>query len=964
MDYELINFPKQNDSLKKTNTHIVPLIYISDNILLNTTHPILQLLITFITLMPTLTKYRLVASLFLLLGTAQFSFAQTEPVITGRVISPQNEPLEYASVALLSPKDSTMINFTTTDREGMFEILEDSKDSLLIQIHSTGFLSHFDNLVFRNDPIYLNTIILKEDIGLLDEVTISAIIPIQIKKDTVAFNTSAFKINHDDTIEDMLEKLPGMEIDSDGKMMAQGNEVTKIYVDGKEFFGGDPSVVLKNLPADVIAKVEVIDKRSDESELTGVSDGNKQVVLNFTLKKNKKNRGFGKASAGFGLDKRYFANANYNRFSSKTQFSAVVKSNNINVTGSNIKDFLQNANGLGDESGEDSSNSPKKNLSGFLNTQIIGFHFGHEFKKKESLNSDYTYNSSRNDGTSNTSRTTFSGATDFNSKFKSDFDNKNKDHNLNLNYINQSNKTYSYFAKANYNVSDRETSLNRDTNYFNTEDELRTTNDSRFNNEHNRKKGNIKLNFYKKLNENGKNFSVGALATTEKLKRFNQLYSYITSNLDKENSKDLEIDSYRDELIQNNSINYNVKYTEPLGNNHYIKVEAFNTYRNIDEDITRSKTTVTNNNREDLLAYTYNHKEYKYQSRLGYSYNVENMNIYTGAEYQDLTREFGETDMKPNRKKDHFINPIATIQYIPKAGRKYMLNYKKVVRSPNTFQSSTVINDLRPTYIRKGNPNISPEQSDNLTLKANIHDYKSALTFYGVLRYTYTNNAIIPTIEIDGINRTRSFDNAGAKNNFSTSFSLSKKINRMGIRYTLKNRNSFIKSKSLINLQLNDLNANRYMGSLKLENHNKKIFDFKIGGDYTLNQTDFSIRRDLNREFSTQHYYILFDYDITKKFTINTQFDYYIFDDNKFSQTRDLPLWNTALSYSFTQKKNNVIKLLLIDMLNKNVDIHRRSSINYNEEIVTESLGMYAVVSYTYRLNNDSKKKRKKKKKQ
>jgi hypothetical protein len=227
----------------------------------------------------------------------------------------------------------------------------------------------------------------------------------------------------------------------------------------------------------------------------------------------------------------------------------------------------------------------------------------------------------------------------------------------------------------------------------------------------------------------------------------------------------------------------------------------------------------------------------------------------------------------------------------------------------------------------------------------------------------HTNNAIMPTIEIEGINRTRSFDNVGVKDNFSTSFSLSKKINRMGIRYTLKNRNSFIKSKSLINFKLNDLNANRYTGSLKFENHNKKIFDFKIGGDYTLNQTDFSIRRDLNREFSTQHYYTLFDYDITKKFTINTQFDYYIFDDNKFPQTRDLPLWNTALSYSFTPSKNNIIKLLLIDMLNKNIDIHRRSSINYNEEIATESLGMYAVISYTYRLNNGSKKKRKKSRK-
>ena len=289
-------------------------------------------------------KTQLTTLIFLFI--AQFILAQTEPSITGRVATPENESLPYASVALLNPKDSTMINFTTTDMDGQFKILEDSRDSLLIQIHSTGFISHFENIVFRNEPINLNNILLKEDIGVLDEVIISAVIPIQIKKDTVAFNTSAFKVNHDDNIEDMLEKLPGMEIDSDGKMIAQGNEVTKIYVDGKEFFGGDPSVVMKNLSADVIAKVEIIDKKSDESELTGVSDANKQVILNFTLKKDKKNRGFGKVSAGIGLDNRYFTSGNYNQFSSKTQFSAVASTNNINVTGSNIKNFLKSADAL------------------------------------------------------------------------------------------------------------------------------------------------------------------------------------------------------------------------------------------------------------------------------------------------------------------------------------------------------------------------------------------------------------------------------------------------------------------------------------------------------------------------------------------------------------------------------------------------------------------------------------------
>ena len=187
--------------------------------------------------------------------------------------------------------------------KGDFKIAEDSRDTLLLQLFSTGYLSYFKTIVYKKELTDLKTIKLEEDIKMLDEVVITAVIPVQIKKDTIGFNASSFKINHDDTIEELLGKLPGVEIDIDGKIVAQGNEITKIFVDGKEFFGGDPSIVLKNLSADAISKVEVIDKKSDEEELTGVNDGEKEVVINLTLKKSKTKSGFGKVSGGVGLDK-------------------------------------------------------------------------------------------------------------------------------------------------------------------------------------------------------------------------------------------------------------------------------------------------------------------------------------------------------------------------------------------------------------------------------------------------------------------------------------------------------------------------------------------------------------------------------------------------------------------------------------------------------------------------------------
>ena len=149
--------------------------------------------------------------------------------------------------------------------------------------------------------------------------------------------------------------------------------------------------------------------------------------------------------------------------------------------------------------------------------------------------------------------------------------------------------------------------------------------------------------------------------------------------------------------------------------------------------------------------------------------------------------------------------------------------------------------------------------------------------------------------------------------------------------------------------------------NLKFENHDKRTFDLKFGAELILNNTNFSIEKDLNRKFSTQHYYTLFDYDINKKISLNTQFDYYKYTDSNFSPDTILPLWNSAVSYSFTAKKNNVIKLLLIDMLNRNIDIQRRSSVNFFQETVTESLGFYAVLSYTHRINSSKSKGSKKK---
>ncbi|NRD20685.1 outer membrane beta-barrel protein [Winogradskyella eckloniae] len=880
-------------------------------------------------------------------------YSQTTPVINGIVVSESKTPLEFVSVALLKEKDSTFVTYTITDVKGEFTFFDVPKDSLLLQFSYLGYITHYKEIHFKKQPIRLGEVVLKEDTFELDAVTLSAVVPIQIKEDTIAFNANSFKVNPNDNLETLLKKLPGLEVGSNGKVVAQGTEVTKIFVDGKEFFGGDPAIVLKNLSADAIEKVEIIDKKSDEAELTGVDDGNKQLVINFTLKPSKKNQGFGKASSGIGLDRRYFANLNYNKFSPKTQLAVIGKYNNINITGSNIQGFLENADGISDESDDDNANTSKsKSLSGFLKTGISGINMSHEFKDKEVFNADYFYNFSDNRGTTFSKRISFANSNNFNYLAENSFNKISNNHNFNFNYKNKSNSTNSLTIRGRLNTDKIIQNSTRTGLYYNEDVVLVTTNNQAYQNNNLKKLFNININFYQKLDKIGRSFSVGFRTSINGQTKDNEQSTLTVRNVNTDTPSPREIFAVRDETFDNGLYNLNFKYTEPLGNNHYFKLHSSLKILNQNEDIYQLKTTLTDDNEQDLLTYKYNNREGSYQNRAGYNYSTKQWNVYTGMEFQQLDRSFGVVSENPFNSTQFYLNPFSIFQYKPKRGIKYRLVYNRRIRSPRSSESSTVINDLNPLFIRQGNPNLKTEKTDDFTLTANIFNYKSSLNFTGSIKYQFSNDAIIPNITIDDdFVKTRSYINSGNRQRLTTAFNFSKKIKGLGIRYTLKNSNLYNAYTSLINQQLNDVVSKDFTLGLSVENANKNLVDLKLGVNYSLNHTSFSIEQNLNRSYRQQHYFSAIDYDFTEKLNFNTQLDYFIFSDNQFATNLELPIWNMAISY-YLRNSHNSFKLIFIDLLDKNVDFQRRSTTNYFEETTSESLGRYIILSYTYRLGS------------
>src|SRR5688572_24948425 len=280
--------------------------------------------------------------LLLFLCAAFVSLAQ-KMAVKGQVLDSAFNTLPYATVMLLNPQDSSLVNFGATNAEGFFEIKNVNRGEYILKITFVGNKTHSAILipVDGNDIVNLGEIQMEVALTQLDELIVQAEKPpVVVKHDTIEFNAGSFKTNPNAAVEDLLKKLPGVEVDNDGTIRAQGEEVRGVTVDGKAFFGSDPKVATRNLPADAIDKVQVFDKKSDQALFSGIDDGQRQKTINLELKEEKRNGAFGNMQGGVGTDDRFQAKANINRFKKGQQLSFLGMANNVNDQGFSIDEYM------------------------------------------------------------------------------------------------------------------------------------------------------------------------------------------------------------------------------------------------------------------------------------------------------------------------------------------------------------------------------------------------------------------------------------------------------------------------------------------------------------------------------------------------------------------------------------------------------------------------------------------------
>ena len=452
------------------------------------------------------------------------SFSQKSGTVKGVTFDTSaRQAIPNATITLMKKKDSSLVTFTMADNAGRFELsdLPNGEYRLLItQVNYRNAIKYFtiDN---EHKEIDMGNISMNDKSKVLSEVVIEAP-PVTLIGDTIQYNAGSFKTQPNASVEDLLKKLPGVKVDKDGTVKAQGEKVQKVLVDGKEFFGNDPKIATKNLPADAVDKVQVFDKLSDQAQMTGFDDGNSEKTINLKLKADKKKGAFGKISTGDGTDDRYQGKFNVNSFKGARQMSAIGMANNTNAEGFSFMDVLNFTGALNQLKNGGGGNinlsiGPDDPLAGLLggnNSGINttwggGFNYNDIIGTKTDFQSNYFYSRYNPVKISNIQRQYFSPSNLYDQN--SYTNNLNDNHRLNFSADYQIDSFRSIKISPNFsyqNTSNRSTS-----DYSTLSDQGTKINDGNSNNVANNEGTNLTTNilFRNKFRKKGRTFSVNLL---------------------------------------------------------------------------------------------------------------------------------------------------------------------------------------------------------------------------------------------------------------------------------------------------------------------------------------------------------------------------------------------------------------------------------------------------------------------
>ena len=899
--------------------------------------------------------------MLLMILFSPMAFAQQSGVnVTGSVVEQGSDtPIEQATVRLLNVKDSAMVRGVVSARNGSFTLKNVKKGSYLLHITFIGYDPLYQPLQItgKKNPVNVGKLELSDGaIELGEAVVIGKAPEVTVRNDTVEYNADSYKVTEGSVLEDLLKKMPGVEVDSEGKITVNGKEVKKVMVDGKEFFSDDPKVASKNLPAKMIDKLQVLDKKSDMAQMTGFDDGEEETVINLTVKPGMKQGWFGNAYGGYGSKDRYEGNAMVNRFVNNDQITFMGGANNTNNMG--FSDLASTMfSGMGGGGGRRGGFGAG---SGITSSGNAGLNFSKEFKPdKLTLGGNTRYSHSDNDARSKSDRQNILPG-DSSSYDNSEAMSRTKSDNFGVDFRLEwkpdtmtqliFRPSCSFSHSMNDNFSDA-------TTLDNERDTVNTNKSSNYS-ESNGYNLNASIDFSRKLNNKGRVFSAtlsggNSDSYSDGMNRsdivyFNQTDALKNSIIDQRSRYD------------NKGFNYRayVSWVEPIGHNNFIQA----TY-SISQRKQEALKNVYNQDADGIYnvldsAYSQSYRNNFISQRASLSFKSQRAKFnYTiglnlDPSYSSSENFVGDTTLSKITRKVVNLSPMAQFNYMFDKRTNLRIMYNGRTSQPSMTQLQPVADISDPTNITIGNPDLNPRYTNNVFIRFQQFTPEKQRAFMIMANGSYIINDIVSYTSYNQETGVKTTTYKNVNGNYSGNV-------RMMLNTPLKNKKFSINSMTMASFA----NSNGYINEEKNTNRNlilserggidfrSSYLDLGVNGNIRYNATSNSLQKENNQN--------TFNYGAGGYTTIYLPLNFKIESDVNWSTNsgygdgfkQNEVLWNASASKSFLKNNQGTLRFKIYDILQQRSNISRSVTASYIQDSEYNTLGSYFMVHFIYRFS-------------
>lgn len=892
--------------------------------------------------------------LFLFFGTG-FSQRYT---LKGKVIeASSSESVPNATILLLAVSDSAQVDGIISDFDGNFEINEVVEGEYIFKVQYLGY-QNYARLIQIADNLDLGTIRLREEATALNEVTVSARRATgEQRKDTTAFNASAFKTMRDASAQTLIEKLPGIS-NEDGSLQAQGEAITQILVDGEPFFGGDVKAALQNLPAEVIQSIEIFDQLSEKARLSGFDDGERIKTINIITKPNSRKGQFGKVSGGYGTDDRYLVGASVNSFNNDRRITFTGLTNNINIT---------------DYTADPNTQDNSRPQNGIIDTHLLGVNFSDKWGDKIKVSGSYLFSRRENFGQEKVFREFIT--TDESNQFYNEINEEtriNNQHQFDMRFeynIDERNRIL-YIPRFSARFEDERSSFSGETS--DGTDLINTVENTRIGE-------NEDYDLFNRIFYSHKFLKPGRTMT---------IRARTSNNANNDRGRRIAQNEYfrpdfRTEIIDQQinrdrtgfSWETGISFTEALSERSQLELEY-----EIGNRVNDSDQLIYDVNAEDpdalilvldtALSNTFDSKFLTQEVELGYQYKREKLQLQIEGQYQNAKLDNTQGFPMPfelNRVFQSF-QPTFRLDYQFTDNTNFEFDYDTRTNEPNLRQLQPVVDNSNPTQLYVGNPDLDQSYSNRLRLRFRSNNPETDESWSLFSQASFRRNAIVnssfiasePTEIQDGIilePGSQLFQpvNVQGQFDFRSWMSYGVPIGFIKSNLRLSVSSGIDKRPTVVNGESGFNNSARVSPGISISSNISDKIDFNFRTRFSYNKVKNTINPALDNTFFNQRVRLNFNWIIWQGIIYRMDVSHQVNSGLSDGFDANFTLVNMSLGKKIFKNQRGEISVNVFDLLNENNNIRRNVTESFIEDVQTNVLQRYFMLTFTYNIRRFSK---------